>query len=198
MGLAQVAQVLDSLDPVLWAVTAAAGSRRAGLIATNVSPASIVAQTPRLLVSIARHHHTWDVIQTAGAFAVHLFTEERLDWVWRLGLASGHAGDKLGGFVTRPGPLGSPLLAGALAWLECRVEARLDTGDRTVNLAAVVDGALAGPGDPLSVKRMLALAPERELAQMQRLLERDAEIDRAAILAWRQAAAAAAPAHQSV
>jgi hypothetical protein len=85
----------------------------------------------------------------------------------------------------RAGVTGAPVLAGALGWLECRVEARLDTGDRTVYLAAVEAGDLQGDAPPLTVHRLLALAPPDRLAEMERLLARDIEVDRAAIAAWR-------------
>ena len=58
------------------------------------------------------------------------------------------------GWSHAPGPSGSPILGGAAGWLDCRVEARLETGDRTVYLAEVVDARRAerrarpdGPAD---------------------------------------------------
>ena len=111
-------------------MTAAADVNRGGLIATFVSQASIVPELPRVVIGIARQHFTWQLIEQTGAFALHLLGDEHLPWVWRFGLRSGRQGDKLDGIASRAGKTGSPILPDALAWLEARVEGRLDTGDR--------------------------------------------------------------------
>src|SRR5437764_15260882 len=111
------------LDPPLWLVTAAADGRRGGLIATFVSEASIAPDLPRVLVGLARQHHTWELVEASGAFALHLLGEDRLDWVWRFGLQSGRSRDKFEGLEAGAAATGSPVLEGAVGWLDCRVEA---------------------------------------------------------------------------
>jgi flavin reductase (DIM6/NTAB) family NADH-FMN oxidoreductase RutF len=182
-----IADIFERLDRELWVVTAQAGSRRGGLIATFVSSASLVPDMPRLLLGLAKQHHTWELIEQSGAFALHLFGEEQLDWVWRFGLASGRGGDKLDGLAVRAGLTGSPVLTDALAWLDCRVEGRLDTGDRTVYLAEVIDGAAVRPGEFMRVQRLLELAPVEKRVLLKKAVLRDAAVDAAAIRAWRQA-----------
>jgi flavin reductase (DIM6/NTAB) family NADH-FMN oxidoreductase RutF len=179
------ADVFALLDPPLWAVTAQDGSRRGGLIATFVSNASIVPELPRVLVGVARSHHTWELIETSGAFALHLLGDDQLDWVERLGLRSGRDGDKLDGMAHERGPTGAPLLADALGWLDCRVEDRLDTGDRTVYLAAVVEGRRLREGMPLTVSAMLRRAPDEWRRELKEQMAHDAALDAAAIRAWR-------------
>ena len=176
------------VDPPLWAVTARSGEQRGGLIATFVQNASLVPDAPRLVVGVATQHHTWRLIDASKAFALHLLTEEHLDWVTRLGLRSGRdGGDKLHGLPAREGRTGAPILEGGLLWAECRVEAALDTGGRTVFLVAAVDGGSAGSGAPLRFGRMLDLLRPDQRDEMRRQLARDVEIDAAAIRAWRAA-----------
>lgn len=179
------ASLLARLDRELWLVTSQAGDRRGGLIATFVSPASIVPDLPRVVVGLAKQHHTWGVIEASDAFVLHLLGEEHIDWVWRFGLRSGRAGDKFSGLSVQKGTTGAPVLGDALAWLECRVEARFDTGDRTVYLAEVVDGRERGTAPPLTARRMAQLATPEQLRQLRADLERDAAVDAAAIRAWR-------------
>ncbi len=174
------------LDRELWLVTAAVGEQRGGLIATFVNQASIVPEQPRVVVGIAKHHYTWGLIAASGALALHLLGEEHLEWVWRFGLTSGHAGDKFAGLVTRTAGTGSPIVSGAPAWLDCRVEATLDTGDRTVFLAEVLEGNITSAGQLLRVRRMVELAPSEKLAALKEQMARDAAIDATAITAWRQ------------
>jgi flavin reductase (DIM6/NTAB) family NADH-FMN oxidoreductase RutF len=186
VNLTGIAALLALPDPVLWVVTAQAGQRRGGLIATNVTSVSIVPELPRMLVALARQHYTCGLVEASHAFALHLIGEEQVDWVWRFGLASGRDGDKLAGLAVRTAVAGSPILDGALGWLDCRVEARLDTGDRTVYVAEVLDGDLARQSTPLTMKRMLELAPTERKQALKEQLTHDAAVDVAAIRAWRQ------------
>jgi flavin reductase (DIM6/NTAB) family NADH-FMN oxidoreductase RutF len=187
MNPADVANVFARLDRELWLLTARDGSRRGGLIATFVNQASIVPDLPRLLVGVARQHFTHELIEAGGAFALHLLGEEHIDWVWRFGLQSGRGVDKLAGLAVSAKTTGSPILTDALGWLDCRVETRLDTGDRTVYLAEMVDGQMARPGPVLTFQRMLQQAPPEKLQQLKQSLARDGAIDADAIRAWRQA-----------
>jgi flavin reductase (DIM6/NTAB) family NADH-FMN oxidoreductase RutF len=200
-------EIFDRLDRELWLVTARAGERCSGLIATYISRVSLVPDLPRVTIAIAKHHFTHELIEASKAFCMHLLDEESIDWVWRFGIPSGREVDKLQGLATSTGASGSPILSGAPAWLDCRVEARMDTGDRTIFLAEVLDAgrarAKAKRGDlrsetvrsqetctqhwtPLTFKRLLELAPPERLREMKQALERDVEVDRAAIVAWRQ------------
>jgi flavin reductase (DIM6/NTAB) family NADH-FMN oxidoreductase RutF len=184
MDSSAIDSVFAQLDPTIWLVTAASGSRRGGLIATFVNQASIVPSMPRVLVGLAKQHHTWELIQESGSFGLHLLAEQQLDWVWRFGLVSGRDQDKLAGMKleARTGP---PLLAEAVAWLDCRVEASLDTGDRTVFLAEVLEGRLLSSAPALTVQRMLQLAPAEKLQELKHSVTRDATADSAAIQMWR-------------
>ena len=180
------ASVFALVDRALWVVTAASGQRHGGLVATFVSDASIVPELPRVVAGLAKQHHTWGLVEESGAFALHLIDEGLLEWVWRFGLASGRDGDKLAGLDVRAGPTGSPILADALAWLDCRVEARLDTGDRTLYLAEVVAAGVNRPGTPLTFQRMLQFAPPGRRAELRRRYDADGKADAAAIRAWRE------------
>jgi flavin reductase (DIM6/NTAB) family NADH-FMN oxidoreductase RutF len=185
MNAADIASVFALTDRELWLLTAAASGRQGGLIATFVNQASIVPELPRVLVGLAKQHHTWALVEAAGAFALHLLSEDQVEWVWRFGLESGRDVDKLAGTSTRAGTTGAPVLTEAPAYCECRVEARWDSGDRTVYLAEVVTGEVLRGGPVLTMKRMLQLAPPERLQQLKEGLVRDAAVDTEAIRAWR-------------
>lgn len=181
-----ISEVFHLYDPPLWLVTARHGDRRGGLIATLAVRASIVPELPRMVVGIANHHHTWGLIEASGAFALHLLRADDLDAVWRFGLASGHLADKLAGLPERHTPEGNPLYPDARAWLDCRVEERMNTGDRTLYLAEVMGGAALAEGPALSVGILLRDAPAERLAELDRLYRADQALDSAAIQAWRR------------
>lgn len=165
------------LDREIWLVEAAHAGRRGGMISTSVNQASIVPALPRMVLGVAKQHHTWGVIEASRAFTLHLLHEAQLDLVWRFGLQSGHKVDKFAGLAS---------IAGSIAVLECRVEATLDTGDRTVFLAEVVAARFERPGPPLTMSRLLQLAPPDRLRELRAGLEQDALVDAAAIRQWRK------------
>jgi flavin reductase (DIM6/NTAB) family NADH-FMN oxidoreductase RutF len=186
MTLNTTSQIFSHLDRELWLITARAGHRQSGLIATNVSNASLVPALPRITVGLAKHHFTHEVINESRAFSMHLLNESQIDWVWRFGIHSGRLADKLQGLATRTSTTGSPILTGAPAWLDCRVEASLNTGDRTVYLAEVLDAHTEPAITPLTFKRLLQLASAEKLQELKLDMEHDIELDRAAILEWRR------------
>jgi len=186
MEASVASQVFGRLDRELWIVTAADGRRRGGMVATFVSHASLVDSLPRALIAVAKQHHTWQLIEASDAFGLHLISAGQVDWVWHFGLQSGCDVDKLSGFAVEEGQSGAPLLSDALGRLDCRVEARMDIGDRTVYLAEVVDARNNRDELPLTMKELLRTAPPERLDELKKLRDRDSAINAQAILAWRK------------
>ena len=183
---AAISAVFHLYDPPLWLVTAAHAGRRGGLIATSAMRASIVAEQPRMLVAIARQHHTWGLIQGSGGFALQLLAASDLDAVWRFGLQSGHQQDKFATLPERMTPAGNPLYPGCAAWLDCRVEDAMDTGDRSVYLAAITSGRSVVDRPLMSVATLLRDAPHDRRLALDQQYARDQAIDGAAINEWRR------------
>lgn len=174
------------LDRELWLVTSQAGPRRGGLIATFVNQASLTQELPRVVVGLARQHHTWELIEESGAFGLHLLGQDNVSWVQHFGLRSGRDIDKLDGFSLQTAITGSPLLGESIGWLDCQVESRLHIGDRTLFLAQVVQSQVTNYGPPLTLKQMQQALPPDVLAELKRLMHRDSQIDAQAIRAWRE------------
>ena len=179
------ATLFACLDREIWLVTARAGERRGGLIATFVSQASLPAEEPRVLIGIARQHHTWGLIEESGRFALHLLSEDDVDLVWRFGLKSGRGLDKFAGLETTESPGGCPLVAATVGWMDCRVETKLDAGDRTTYLAEVVESQVRKFAPALTMRRLMERAPSHYLLEMQRNRHLDGNRDAEAIRAWR-------------
>lgn len=185
-SIAAIEEIFHLYDPPLWLVTSRAQERRGGLIATSAVRASIIAELPRMLIALAKQHHTWELIESSGRFALHLLPAETLAPVWRFGLASGHETDKFAGLTMRETPDGNPLYPGALSWMDCRVEHWMDIGDRTAYLAEIVGGAILTRAPLMTVATLLHNAPPERRAELKRLYARDQMIDAAAIHAWRR------------
>jgi flavin reductase (DIM6/NTAB) family NADH-FMN oxidoreductase RutF len=190
MRVEAFSEIFNRLDREIWLITARSGQQSSGLIATYVSKVSLVPSLPRVTIALAKHHFTRELIEASNAFCMHLLDEDTIDWVWRFGIRSGREIDKLAGLLTSTSASGSPILTGAMSWLDCRVEARMDTGDRTVYLAEVLDAEIERAAAPLTFKRLLEIAPADKLQEMKLAMEHDVELDRAAIYDWRRQKAA--------
>ena len=187
MDATAAATLFAWMDREIWLVTAQAGDKRGGLIATSVNQASIVPDLPRVSITLAHQHHTWELVEASGVFALHLLGADNLDLIWRFGLESGRNVDKLDGLLPKSSGLGSPLLSGTIGWLDCRIEARLDVGDRTVYVAEVVQGEVTNFAQPLMMTRLMELASPSQLTRLQRDRHLDGYRDTEAITAWRAA-----------
>jgi flavin reductase (DIM6/NTAB) family NADH-FMN oxidoreductase RutF len=162
----RIDSVLKLVDREIWLVTSAANGRLGGLIATWVSAASIDPVRPVVLIGLAPTHFTAELVASSGRFALHLLHERQIDLVWRFSLASGREKNKFDGLEYRLDAGGVPILTDCLAWLDCRVIARYDAGDRLFFWAEVEDGELRDKGAPLRENRMLALATAEQKAAL--------------------------------
>jgi flavin reductase (DIM6/NTAB) family NADH-FMN oxidoreductase RutF len=185
MDATEICRLFERLDREVWIVTAAHEGRRGGLIATFVSPASIVPEMPRIIAGIAKTHETWKLIEGSGAFAAHLVEESQAELVWRFGLQSSRDVDKFAGLEVDTAATGSPILRGALAWLDCRVETSMDTGDRTVYLGEVCAGDCKSDARPLRLQKLLAIASPEDKMILREQMAADAARDAEAIKRWR-------------
>jgi hypothetical protein len=61
----------------------------------------------------------------------------------------------------------------------------MDSGDRAIYLAAVVDGRLERTGPPLASRRFFELAPPDKQKIMNKQYEDDARLDAESIQQWR-------------
>ena len=175
--------------PKVWLVTSAHDGRAGGLVAAFVMKASLVKELPRVAIGIAKHHHTWQLIDRSRAFALHLLSDENVELAARFGLQTGHATDKFRGLEYETGQTGSPIINNVAGWLDCRVEAELDIGDRTVFVGEVL-AAQASPKQALQTDRFMERLAPAEAKALADAVERDSAVDAAAIRAWRGRAAA--------
>ncbi|MFJ6938783.1 flavin reductase family protein [Streptomyces sp. NPDC101132] len=126
-------------------ITAADGERPFGFTATSLS--SVAAEPPLLSFSVGTGSSSWPAIAGAGHVGVHILGEHQRELAATFATSGA---DRFGpGTAWRTGPEGVPLLDGVLAWLVCRVVARVPAGAHRVVLAEVVAGDPAGEGRPL-------------------------------------------------
>jgi len=94
----------------------------------------------------ARTSSTWPKLRDAGKFCVNVLTADQEE-VSRA-FASKDP-DKFGGLGWDHSPLGSPRLAGTLAWIDCKLSAVHEAGDHDIAVGSVHDLAVVDEGNPL-------------------------------------------------
>lgn len=127
------------------AVITAAGDAPVGFTATSLN--SVAAEPPLISFGVGTSSSSWPVVAGAEHIGVHILGEHQQE----LAATFARSGaDRFGPSTDwRNGPEGVPLLGGVLAWLVCRVVARIPAGDHRIVIAQAVVGDPAGGGRPL-------------------------------------------------
>ncbi|MFH1764574.1 MAG: flavin reductase family protein [Gemmatimonadota bacterium] len=107
---------------------------------------SVSLDPPLVLVCIHNDAEAHDFILRAGLFGVSILREEQRELA--LTFSKVDRDDRFRDLIVVDGPLGSPLIQGALGWIECRVREVHSGGDHSIIVAEVV-GCEASGGDPL-------------------------------------------------
>lgn len=186
-NLDQIDAVLRLIDREVWIVTSAAAGKRGGLTATWVSAASIDRRQPVLLAGIAPNHFTAELIEQSHAFVAHLLRPDQSRLAWDFAKDSGRERDKLAGVEIAQAASGAPLLSDCLAWLDCRVFARYDAGDRLFYWADVAAAGQVSSGMPLREQAFFGSLSAAEKEALIRGRNTDVELLRPLSKTWRGA-----------
>ncbi|MGW4585875.1 flavin reductase family protein [Amycolatopsis thermoflava] len=133
-------------------VVTAAGPEPVGF--TCQSFASLSLDPPLVTFAPGRGSRTWPRIREIGSFCVNILAADQR----HLSDAFARSGtDKFAGVRWSPSELGSPVLDGVLAWIDCELWAEYDGGDHTI-VVGEVRALAAAPGEPLLFHRGAYLA----------------------------------------
>jgi flavin reductase (DIM6/NTAB) family NADH-FMN oxidoreductase RutF/DNA-binding GntR family transcriptional regulator len=129
-------------------ITTRSGGADSGTTASAVSSLSL--DPPMVLVCLNMTSSTQAAVRDAGCFAVNILGADQSDLAYQFATKSGAA--KFEGAEILRGERDVPLLAGALAHIQCRVAETVVGGTHTVFLGEV-DHAAASEGAPLTYFR---------------------------------------------
>ena len=141
---ARYRQVLGHFATGVTVVTTATDGVPAGLAVNSFTSVSM--EPPLVAFCVARTSSTWPRIRTAGVFCVNILAEAQEDLCRVFATSSA---DKFRGVGWRPAESGAPELAGALAWIDCSVEAEHPAGDHLIVVGQVRELGVAHEGRPL-------------------------------------------------
>lgn len=125
-------------------ITAMHGDAPVGFACQSFQSLSL--DPPMVSFAPAKTSTTWPRIRRSGRFAANVLAEGQHDLCRRFAVSGG---DKFGGIRWRAGRSGSPILEGALAWIDCEIAEEVDAGDHVIVLGRVVELASNGGSRPL-------------------------------------------------
>ncbi|MEV6278850.1 flavin reductase family protein [Nocardia sp. NPDC051832] len=141
---------------VVVVTTLRPGGGRHGMTASSFT--SVALDPPLVSVCLATGSTTCRSVRRSGVFAVNMLGHDHED-IGRRFAAPGDAGDRFAVTSGAGRPLavpqwdtattGAPVLADAVAWVDCVVAACHPAGDHTIVLGLVQDAAAPRPAPPL-------------------------------------------------
>ena len=119
-------------------ITAGRGKDISGMTVTSVSSLSVEPAT--LIVSINREASSWPLVKRYGFFGVNILTSDQLDIAERFTGKGGLKGaERFAGAEWTTRASGVPLLAGALAAIDCEVEDMIERHSHAIVIGRVLD-----------------------------------------------------------
>ena len=147
MSLTEAMPALGKVPSGLFVLTLRQGSGEAGLLASWVQQCSF--EPPQVSVALKRGREVGAWLGDGAAFVLNVLDDAQTDMIAHFG--RGFALDQPAFEdveVQRPEG-GAPILAEALAYLECRVVDRYEAGDHDLVVAWVVGGQVLNEGQPM-------------------------------------------------
>jgi 3-hydroxy-9,10-secoandrosta-1,3,5(10)-triene-9,17-dione monooxygenase reductase component len=107
---------------------------------------SVSLDPPLVAFFPGRGSNSWPQIEQSGTFCVNVLGEDQ-ERVCRV--FAGKGDDKFEGIGWRPGPTGSPIIDGVIAWIDCTVERIIEAGDHFYVEGRVQEMDTGAEGGPL-------------------------------------------------
>jgi flavin reductase (DIM6/NTAB) family NADH-FMN oxidoreductase RutF len=123
-------------------ITAGRGRDISGMTVTSVSSLSV--DPPSLIVNLNRESSSWPLVKRYGFFGVNILTSDQIDIAERFTGKGGLKGaDRFAGARWTTRASGVPLLADALAAIDCEVEDVVERHSHAIVIGRVLDVAVS-------------------------------------------------------
>jgi flavin reductase (DIM6/NTAB) family NADH-FMN oxidoreductase RutF len=143
----ELAAAVGRIPSGLFIVTARQGTAETGFLASWVQQCSFVPFQVSVAVKVGRAVADW---LTPGApFVVNILEEDQTELIAHFGKGFALSEPAFNGLEIDRATAGAPVLADALAYLDCRVSGRLHAGDHELFLGEVVAGRVLCEGRPM-------------------------------------------------
>ncbi|NER80300.1 MAG: MBL fold metallo-hydrolase [Leptolyngbya sp. SIO1D8] len=140
----ELEKALGRISSGLYIITAKKGEVTSAMLASWVSQASF--QPLGFTVAVAKDRAIESLMQVGDSFVLNILEEGNYAALMKHFLKRfPPGGDRFAGIRTRPAQNGSPLLADALAYVECTVNSRMEVSDHWIMYCTVQEGKVSNP-----------------------------------------------------
>ena len=133
-------EVFSGVRCGVYVVTSAYRRKLAGCTAVWITRVSF--EPPMIAVSLAPTRQTMQIIEQSKRLCVNVLGESGTELARQFGFRSGVSTNKFEGLAYSISEHGSPILAAAVMYFDCKVLEIVTAGDHRVNLCEVVDAAV--------------------------------------------------------
>src|SRR5579859_4570959 len=106
-------------------VTSAAGTARGGMTVSSFTSVSL--EPPTVLVCLNKKTYTHGLVSESGVYAISMLSAGQEALANRFAGLDANVTDRFEGIEVETAETGSPLLPGAVAWLDCQVRQAIGT-----------------------------------------------------------------------
>ncbi|MGY9072564.1 MAG: flavin reductase family protein [Acidimicrobiales bacterium] len=136
--------VLGQFATGVTAVTATVDGKPHGMAIGSFTSVSL--DPPLVAFLPGKTSASWLAIRESGSFCVNIMAADQMA---TCGVMASKADDKFAEVDWRPGPTGSPIIEGSIAYIDCSIEAIHDGGDHDIVVGRVVELEVTETKDPL-------------------------------------------------
>jgi len=140
-------KVMSRFASGVTVVTTSYQEKKHGMTVSSFCSVSL--NPPLVLVCIAKHLRSHEFIRKSGVFAVNILGADQLDWGMRFAGLKPEIVDRFAGIADTSVVTCSPILPGALGWVDCKLRHAYEGGDHTIFVGEVVAGGTNEKDDPL-------------------------------------------------
>lgn len=140
-------QPLEQMRSGIYIVTSSYKNQPAGCTCVWVSRVSF--NPPLLAVNLDPARHTLATIKQGKRFCINIMGESGLELSRHFGFTSGHDVKKFAKVDYRRSECGSPILAEAVSYLDCKLSQVVSVGDHLMVLGELIDAAVQQDETPL-------------------------------------------------
>ncbi|MDG1197382.1 MAG: flavin reductase family protein [Actinomycetota bacterium] len=136
--------VLGQFATGVTAVTAVNKGTPVGMAIGSFTSVSL--DPPLVAFLPSKDSSSWLAIKEAGVFCVNVMALDQLEVC---GVMASRSENKFEGVNWRPGPTGSPIIEGSVAYIDCEIETIHDGGDHDIVIGRVIEIAAGEDKEPL-------------------------------------------------
>jgi flavin reductase (DIM6/NTAB) family NADH-FMN oxidoreductase RutF/uncharacterized membrane protein len=146
---ARFRQVLGHFATGVTVVTGAGSHTDGSPVGLSVNSFTSVSIDPPLVAfCVGRKSTTWPLIRATGRFTVNILSADQ-EGVSRRFASTAAGSNRFEGIGWHPSPAGSPVMEGALAWIDATIEIEHEAGDHVLVIGRVTELEVAREGAPL-------------------------------------------------